>query len=383
MPVTLGHAASVASRESLRANHEAGQVHRLSYRASTPLSDTPRSIYADQDNYNDDDDNDDMLNEYYDNIIGADAAKSQKSQGASAPSLPNKSALRSSRLLDAFSTTVPLDSKDQTALARAAPQDVYLSSEEDPSSSADEFSDYDWESESERSPGSPSSRHSHEDTAKMVSVVFVGKPSIINLSSNVRRSVPPQPTHEPPVPGVVRSSTEPLPSSRASTSSTSTSTSTSTAAQRNHPPRLSSRRGNMLTKQAPTFLSIDPYASQTSEGPLKTRRGDLDTPVTPRASSGMLKKGLSIVRKRSRPALREAACRDSISSTLSIQIDRSTTTTPNPVERQPPSQVDALKAAQKNPRHSAVVYPPSPGQLLSSGRGRILSSFSKRKSSKP
>ncbi|KAL2760601.1 hypothetical protein ACRALDRAFT_1059616 [Sodiomyces alcalophilus JCM 7366] len=381
MPVTLDHGASIPSRESFHANHEAGQVHRLSYRASSSLSDTPRSVYADEDNY----DQDDMLDEYYDDIIGPDAEKSQDSQGAPPPALPNKSTLRNSRLLDAFTTTVALNPQgERTDLTRAAPQDVYLSSEEDASSSADEFSDYDWDSGSERSPGSPSSRHSHEDTAKMVSVVFVGKPSIINLSNNGRRSVPPQPTHKPPVPGVVRSSTEPLPSPRASISSTSTSAdATSKSAQRDHPPRLSSRRGtNLLTKQAPPFLSIDPYASRTyDESSPKGRRGDADTPTIARAPSGMLRKGLSIVRKRSRPALREAACRDSISSTLSFQIDRSNTTTPNPVERQ--SHVDAIKTAQKNPRHSAVVYPPSPGQLLSSGRGRILSSFSKRKSLKP
>ncbi|ROT43105.1 hypothetical protein SODALDRAFT_327276 [Sodiomyces alkalinus F11] len=377
MPMTLDHRASIPSRESFHANHEAGQVHRLSYRASSSLSDGPRSVFADEDNYDDDDD---MLDEYYDGIIGANPEKSQDSQDALPPALPNKSNLRNSRLLDAF-TAATLDSQKPTTLARAAPQDVYLSSEEDASSSADEFSDYDWESESEGSPGSPSRRHSHEDTAKMVSVVYVGKPSIINLSS-VRRSVPPQPTqptHEPPPPPrVVRSSTEPLTSSRASISSTSTGISASA-----HPPRSSSRRGNLLTKQPPTFLSIDPYAGQTYPNSMDGRRCDIDTPITPKAPSGMLKKGLSIVRKRSRPALREAAHRDSICSTISIQIDRSNTATPNPVESQSQHQVNATKAAQKSARNSTVVYPPSPGQLLSSGRGRILSSFSKRKSLKP
>ncbi|KAL8418544.1 hypothetical protein RB594_001948 [Gaeumannomyces avenae] len=121
-----------------------------------------------------------------------------------APPLPNKNARRS-RMLDGM--MIKLDAHREVA----TPHDVYLSSEEDASSSADDFSDYDWESSSEvdlseagvelcegklaasptsssgSSPSVPPPRRSHEITARAVAVVFSGKPAMIELSHCSKR----------------------------------------------------------------------------------------------------------------------------------------------------------------------------------------------------
>ncbi|KAL8333276.1 hypothetical protein RB593_003140 [Gaeumannomyces tritici] len=121
-----------------------------------------------------------------------------------APPLPNKNTRRS-RMLDGM--IIKLDAHREVA----TPHDVYLSSEEDASSSADDFSDYDWESSSEvdlseagvelcegklaaspasssgSSPSVPPPRRSHEITARAVAVVFSGKPAMIELSHCSKR----------------------------------------------------------------------------------------------------------------------------------------------------------------------------------------------------
>ncbi|KAI6771881.1 hypothetical protein HG530_002839 [Fusarium avenaceum] len=223
-------------------------------------------------------------------------------QLAEAPALPAKSALRASRCLDGLLTHKLAE--DQAPFSTH--HDVYLSSEEDASSSADDFSDFESDSGSDGS-RTLDRRGSREDTAKMVSVVYAGKPSVIDLP---RRSVSPS----------LISEASSRPSSRMSTSSrppsclrrTSTlpvtlpvldrrmSFYTTSSGSVLHPPRTSSMGTGRLEKQRPDFLSIDPFAAKARP---ETRDEPTERPKTPKTPTGVFKRTLSLVKKRSRPSL--------------------------------------------------------------------------------
>ncbi|PNH47195.1 hypothetical protein VD0004_g1021 [Verticillium dahliae] len=322
---------------------------------------------------------DNMLDEYYDadDIMATESAKTEAClKSGDAPALPPRSNLRSSRLLNAFTIKLAAD-EQTTTLSRATPQDVYLSSEEDASSSADEFdefSDYAFESESEESTGSPVRRKSHEDTAKVVSVVFIGKPSIIAPPAP-RRSASPTSSPGRPQSSLGTSVTEPS-LCRLSISSSSTGVSFNPT----HPPRSSSMFVGAMAKQKPAFLSIDPYAGKTYEQTLDEER-ESDQPVTPRTPTAILKRGLSIVRKRSKPALK-----DQFNSASTASLPLETKEQASPAATGPISYNDIMKAAKRNTRDSALMSPASPvaSSPVSStgGKNRILSSFHRRKSIK-
>ncbi|KFH47585.1 hypothetical protein ACRE_015750 [Hapsidospora chrysogenum ATCC 11550] len=213
-----------------------------------------------------------------------------------APALPVKSDLRSSRFLEPIDSKADLDS-DQPPLSPAtAPHDIYLSSEEDASSSADDFSDYDFESDSEFPPDSPERRKSHEDTARVVSFIFYGKPSIVQLPPREKTVEPVDERH-----GILRTATEPV-LRRTSVSSIASSSILSTIS------RSSTIISSGYTRQKPAFLSIDPYASRTDVN--ESPHEGTDRPPTPRGGAGgssMLKRTFSLARKRSKPALNRAA----------------------------------------------------------------------------
>jgi hypothetical protein len=140
----------------------------------------------------------------------------------------------------------------------------------------------------------------------MVSVVYAGKPSVIDLP---RRSVSPS----------LISETSSRPSSRMSTLSrpasclrrTSTlpvtlpvldrrmSFCTTSSGSVLHPPRTSSMGTGRLEKQKPDFLSIDPFATKAEP---ETKEESSERPKTPK-SPGVFKRTLSLVKKRSRPSL--------------------------------------------------------------------------------
>lgn len=205
------------------------------------------------------------------------------------PALPAKSRRRASRLL----ATLPAKSEmeDCPILTHAAPHIVYLSSEEDASSSADDFSDFEDLSDSEAADNS-GRRTSHEDVARVVSVVFSGKPSIVNLpprstspstastTSEVRR---PKTSAGPADMGSVPS--------LARTLSINSTTSASTA-------RPVSRLGSFDMRR-PTFLKLDPFAA-------KPQADDSERPKTPKTPTTMIKRTLSLVRKRSKPSLNQS-----------------------------------------------------------------------------
>ncbi|KAH6640931.1 hypothetical protein F5144DRAFT_116975 [Chaetomium tenue] len=225
------------------------------------------------------------------------------------PQLPAKSALRASRMLDNLGIKVGSTAESTT------PHDVYLSSEEDASSDADDFSDYDYDSSVE-DPTSPT-RASHEVTARAVSVVFSGKPSIVDLPATRRRPMSSSSlgttrssveSSAPAKPRITRSATtEDRPSTPAS------ATSSLSSRLRKDPPgdRRSMLLSEILTKKKPTFLSIDPYANgstYTLDIPkaLDSLEGETQPIKTPRTPTTLLKgvtRSFSLARRRSRPNL--------------------------------------------------------------------------------
>ncbi|KAG4291076.1 hypothetical protein FPRO06_02962 [Fusarium proliferatum] len=220
-------------------------------------------------------------------------------QLSAAPALPAKSSLRASRCLDGL-LTHKLTPEGQAPFS--TPHDVYLSSEEDASSSADDFSDSEFDSGSDESQSTR--RGSHEDTAKVVSVVFSGKPSVIDLP---RRSVSPSIISEASSRPSSRMSISSRPPSRLRRTTTLPVTlpvldrrmsfCTTSSGPVMHPPRTSSM-GTRLEKQRPDFLSIDPFAKVEPE----VKEEATERPKTPK-SPGVFKRTLSLVKKRSRPSL--------------------------------------------------------------------------------
>lgn len=103
------------------------------------------------------------------------------------PDLPVKSRMRASRILEDL--TIQLQSLEQSALndinkhSDEDPHEHYLSSEEEASESADDYDESIIELDSDRPTSSrASSRHSHEDVARVVSFMFVGKPMLVEIT---------------------------------------------------------------------------------------------------------------------------------------------------------------------------------------------------------
>ena len=244
----------------------------------------------------------DLLDQYYtESVQTVTQPETQQSKPKmDTPMLPEKSSLRASRMFD---LDIPFKPSAQSPeLSQATPHDVYLSSEEDALSSADEFdfSDYDYDSESEDAQ-SPR-RISHDNTARLVSVVFMGKPSIIDLPVP-RRSVSPGSTELR-----TRASTISSVSSNIQRSAT-TPIEFAPWSIHQQSPRKSSLVSSLLSRKKPPFLNIDPYANGSTyslDTGLKHEAEDSTAPKTPLTPTAILKnmsRTLSLVRKRSRPLL--------------------------------------------------------------------------------
>jgi hypothetical protein len=268
------------------------------------------------------------------------------------PALPQKSSLRASRLLEGFKLS-PIETSAPSMTTR---HDVYMSSEEDASSSAGDCSDYDWDSSSESSEGSPVPRKSYEDTARVVSVVFSGKPCIVDLPSPRRSRSP----------STVGTGSET--SSFETYETAETSRPHGLFLDEQHPPRTSS------LIQRPSFLGDDPFADDSNYSLDSARGNRLDgTPRTRRpAVLNRVQRTFSLVRKRSRPLLRNPASESSestVSTTSSkvelclptpsavvlspLTIDPVTTSSPMespaaPSPRDPVRYSDIMRTARKN-----------------------------------
>ncbi|OTA67886.1 hypothetical protein K449DRAFT_388685 [Hypoxylon sp. EC38] len=262
------------------------------------------------------------------------------------PRLPEKSALRASRFLD------NLKRNSIGSMISDLP-DVYLSSEEDASSSADDFSDYD--TSSDESENSPVRRKSHEESARAVSVIFVGRPCVVDLASG-RRSVSP-----------IR---------RPRTICSTTSMGTDLFEDRpSHPPRKSSLvSASDIPKEEPSFLNQDPFASDN----YKLEKGATPAGASPRVKSvafHRFQKSLSLVRKRSRPNLKDAASRDSFAwssvsnSTADLSLSVNTSHT-SEEERKQSKEIEPSSATTTPPRtpQTPVTY----NDIITSSRRNSL-----------
>ncbi|KAL2163123.1 hypothetical protein VTH06DRAFT_6959 [Thermothelomyces fergusii] len=258
------------------------------------------------------------------------------------PRLPPRSALRRSKTLEGLGLRLGgAGGAAAAGLGQAAtPHDVYLSSEEDASSDADDFSDYGYDGDSSvEDPGSPTRGPAREAvTARVVSVVFSGKPSIVDLSVSRRRAI----SSGSLAMTRTRSSTDSstavgcsitAASTAASTATTSTITTTArsdTAEDRPISPASTvssrhsglgkdgpsqSRRGSpwseVLAMKKPPFLSIDPqpnssgYPLEMPKAPdsLESETRLAKAPRTPTALLRGVTRSLSLSRRRSRPSL--------------------------------------------------------------------------------
>ncbi|CAJ2507790.1 Uu.00g089760.m01.CDS01 [Anthostomella pinea] len=215
------------------------------------------------------------------------------------PALPQRNALRTSKLLD----SLKLNSINSATQSLHTPHDIYLSSEEDPSSSADDFSDYEYGSSSEESEKSPARRRSQEDTARAVSVIYVGKPCIVDLASGRRTATP------------LRRPKSSVFDQSLSSSSSSLLSSDSLDSRPKHPPRHSSLTPSRdVAKAAPAFLQQDPFATgcykldtSTAQTSSTANPRVPKTPTTPTAAFQRFQKSISLARKRSRPNLKAPA----------------------------------------------------------------------------
>jgi hypothetical protein len=235
-----------------------------------------------------------------------------------APKLPPKSARRASRMLDNLGLKLGGAVEAAELGQTTTPHDVYLSSEEDASSDADDFSDYDYDSSVE-DPTSPTRRTSHEDTARVVSVVFAGKPSIVDLPATRKRPIScsslgttrtrlsTESSAPAKAPTTTATAIEDRPSSPASTTSSRYSRLSKDAP----PNRRSMLLSEILVKKKPPFLSIDPYANGSTYSlgvpkALDSLEGETLSAKTPRTPTTLLKgvtRSFSLSRRRSRPNL--------------------------------------------------------------------------------
>jgi hypothetical protein len=235
-----------------------------------------------------------------------------------APELPPRSALRASKLLDSHGAKLGVAVEAAELGQATTPHDVYLSSEEDASSDAGDLSDLDYDSSCE-DPTSPKRRSSHEDMARVVSVVFAGKPSIVDLAATRKRPVSSSSLGTARSRASSASSERPTASTSESMQDRPVTPASTTSSQYSQPrpkkdttpKRSSTLLSEILIKKKPPFLSIDPYANGSSYAldmpkALDSLEGESNSARTPRTPTALLKgvtRSFSLVRRRSRPNL--------------------------------------------------------------------------------
>ncbi|KAH7033105.1 uncharacterized protein B0I36DRAFT_361820 [Microdochium trichocladiopsis] len=287
-----------------------------------------------------------------------------------APALPQRSTLRASRFLD----NLRLNSIKSATDSISTPHDVYLSSEEDASSSADDFSgeelelDEDEDDDLVETPGSTASSSvsvkssTREVTARAVSVVFVGRPSIVELSPKSKTFSPPPSSHGPQIP--MRSP------SRAS---------------------FAPRHSSLLTTK-PSFLDTDPWGKdQFHHNSSSIPEDGQDSPATAKAPTAVLhrfQKSLSMVRKRSRANLKTPTAESPREGLGSLHTRNASSMTlgsfftPGSPEEASPTDSDSTPATtpltSTRTRSKTQAAPTTPASPAPARRG-LLSSFKKQR----
>ncbi|KAK8110465.1 uncharacterized protein PG998_006922 [Apiospora kogelbergensis] len=304
----------------------------------------------------------------------------KKDMDVNTPQLPRKSSRRASRLLLS-------DLKINT---------------EDASSSAGDSSDYDYDSSSEKSQASPVGRNSHEDTARVVSVIFSGKPCIVNLTGSKRATSPAasdkssnsnsnisRPQTSPNVDRFDDSARRPAPftSSRNSSFYSVESAPRSRSGSTSFTRRSSLYSTDSASRRPPSFLSIDPFAhgSDYSIGS-KAEPSTPRTPRTPTAVFNRVQQTLGLHRRRSRPMLHETnskatSSRDSFfslrtSSTLNLTTNVSPEPRPSLLDRTATTPVEAASTVSPQQATTPRRYSSAWKKIAPSGNSQPMSPLS-------
>ncbi|KAK8101665.1 hypothetical protein PG999_012039 [Apiospora kogelbergensis] len=323
----------------------------------------------------------------------------KKDMDVNTPQLPRKSSRRASRLL---LSDLKINTVDPNQTLVNTPHDLYLSSEEDASSSAGDSSDYDYDSSSEKSQASPVGRNSHEDTARVVSVIFSGKPCIVNLTGSKRATSPAasdkssnsnsnisRPQTSPNVDRFDDSARRPAPftSSRNSSFYSVESAPRSRSGSTSFTRRSSLYSTDSASRRPPSFLSIDPFAhgSDYSIGS-KAEPSTPRTPRTPTAVFNRVQQTLGLHRRRSRPMLHETnskatSSRDSFfslrtSSTLNLTTNVSPEPRPSLLDRTATTPVEAASTVSPQQATTPRRYSSAWKKIAPSGNSQPMSPLS-------
>lgn len=238
-----------------------------------------------------------------------------------APVLPQKSALRASRLLVGLKISPSVEPLELSQTHH----EEYLSSEEDASSTSGDFSDFEYDSSSDDLPSPTEECSKHEVTARVVSVIFSGKPSVIEVPQ-VRRSISPNSIERPASMSGLSERASYMASAKSNrriSISTTASSRSSRSPQpiRPLPPRSSSMQPPSDAMKAKLgFLRIDPYAngSSYSLGPSTSEpiqpqeihsAEEPERPKTPKSPGHMFRgvaRAMSLMKRRSVPRLSQA-----------------------------------------------------------------------------
>lgn len=342
----------------------------LRFATATPVTKPIRSSY-------------DMQRQYQDAMDVHELSMSPSDQHIvkeQAPVLPQRSALRASRLLTGLKMA---PSADPLAFTQTHHEE-YLSSEEDASSTSGDFSDFEYDSSSDDVP-SPIEECSKHVTARVVSVVYSGKPSVIDVP-HVRRSISPNSIERPASMGGLSdkvSYISGLKSRRTSVSTLSSRSMRSLNPQRPLPLRSSSMQPHTDAMKANLdFLRIDPYAngssyslSRTTPEPLEElpesrSAEEAEPPKTPKSPAVNMFKGvaraMSLMKRRSSPRLSQAYLAPDVepltqpSSPLSIHEELSEDSSKEEVAqqaKQPESETMTIPAMPSRPPPQPFLRP--------------------------
>lgn len=285
---------------------------------------------------------------------------SQTNKADPAPALPQKSARRASRALDDLAAklaSLPGQSANELEtdkeLDGSDPHESYLSSEEEASEIADDYDESIIDLDCYRPP-SLDSRHSHEDTARVVSFVYVGKPQLIDIFTHDSSLSPHDdgPPSRRPSPLYLNSTSSQY---RPSISSTRSSSLNALGSLTNGLGRLrrvqGSISGHVLT---PLFLQSDPFAAEGQE--IQTASPiDSPTPKTPTSIANAAWKG-SI--KGMQRTLTKARRKTSIPR-LSLAFAQGAAKPQSPVTARPstpPMEISTTGQTPQTPKQEGPVY---------------------------
>lgn len=316
-----------------------------------------------------------------------------KSSIPAIPAIPPKSELRASRIFE--NLTIELEALEKAVQkgklkeqpVESDPYASYISSEEEGSESMDEFDESLIELDSDRPSSSASSRCSHEDTARAVSLMFVGRPQLIDVpsherpSSLKRRSTDRSDRFE-------QSRRRPSPLRLAPSNTTGTSTiyarkSSLSASSKKLPLRSytlpEAATSNLSLASKHSFLESDPFPTLNTQEVVKVSSSSDAYPKTPLGVADAWKGSLlGMTRTLSKAAKRKASIpKLSLAYTSAAALPKPPPTpTATPVSASSPMprpSHDQGPVNYKDILRNAIKEPPPPSPKLKTGRTNLLS----------